>query len=74
VQAHGLRIAGSTLLVPLYSAAGQLRSVQRVYAKGDGFEKRNLGPKTGCFFTIGQVNRNRTRIALLTRARFSGAS
>jgi len=57
VQAHGLiqQVADGRLVVPLQTAAGEIRNVQ--YIAGDG-EKRFLlgGEKKGCFFQIGDIS------------------
>jgi putative DNA primase/helicase len=55
VKAHGLRISGDRLLVPMYDAAGVLHSLQFIDAEG---EKRYLtgGLKNGCYFPIGKPN------------------
>ena len=52
VQAHGLRVEGSLLLVPMRDANGTLHSLQTIAPDG---EKHFLskGKKKGCFYVIG---------------------
>ncbi len=53
VKAHGLRVHGGLLLVPLRDANGVLHSLQTITAEGD---KRFLpgGRVRGCYFSIGR--------------------
>lgn len=52
VKAYGLYADGDTLIIPMRDAAGQVRSLQRIFANG---EKRFLsgGQTKGCFHVIG---------------------
>lgn len=54
IQAHGARIGGGSLLVPMRDADGELWNVERISA--DGKDKRGLsgGRRKGCFHLIGQ--------------------
>lgn len=54
VQGHGVRYAGTDVLVPLHSAAGQLRNLQRIKRTGEKFFSKG-GQVTGCFHVIGSV-------------------
>jgi putative DNA primase/helicase len=53
VKPYGLYADGDALIVPMRNAAGELRSLQRIYPNGD---KRFLagGQTSGCFHLIGQ--------------------
>ena len=53
VKAHGLRLSGGTLVIPVRDSAGVLHSLQFIDADGN---KRFLtdGQKKGCYFSIGQ--------------------
>lgn len=55
IQAHGARLQGDRLVLPLRDAEGTVHSVQFIGADG---EKRYLtgGRKAGCFFDIGEPN------------------
>lgn len=54
VSAHGLRVQGGTLLVPVRSAAGVLTSLQTIYSDGT---KRFLpgGAVQGCYHALGAL-------------------
>jgi len=54
IAAHGARIEGERLLVPMRDADGELWNVERISA--DGKDKRGLsgGRRTGCLHLIGQ--------------------
>lgn len=56
VGAHGLRIVGNTLLVPMRDSAGKLWNVERI--SSDGTDKKGLtgGRRTGCYHGIGKAD------------------
>jgi putative DNA primase/helicase len=54
VKGYGVRYSRADVLVPLYSAAGELRNLQRIKPTGDKFFLEN-GQVSGCFHVIGQV-------------------
>ncbi len=58
VQAHGLRIEGDKLLIPLWHEQ-RLWSLQTIAVDADGFKKRFLwhGRKSGCYLPIGTPGR-----------------
>ncbi|MEQ1558265.1 MAG: toprim domain-containing protein [Methyloglobulus sp.] len=53
VQAHGARLLGCVLIIPLVDADGRISTVQRIYPDG---QKRLLsgGKKSGCYFILGK--------------------
>lgn len=55
VKGYGVRYSRADVLVPLYSAAGELRNLQRIKPTGDKFFLED-GQVSGCFHVIGQVD------------------
>ena len=54
VKGHGVRYLGTDVLVPLHSAAGQLRNFQRIKPTGDKLFLKD-GEVSGCFHVIGDI-------------------
>lgn len=54
VKGYGVRYSRADVLVPLYSAAGELRNLQRIKPSGDKFFLED-GQVSGCFHVIGQI-------------------
>lgn len=57
ISGEACRVSGDLLLVPGYSVAGDLVSLERISSKGD---KRHLGPKSGAFFPCGDLDSGET--------------
>jgi len=54
VMGHGVRYSQGNALVPLYSAVGELRNLQRIKPTGEKFFLED-GQVSGCFHVIGQI-------------------
>lgn len=54
VAGYGVRYSGTDVLVPMHSAAGQLRNFQRIKPSGDKLFLKE-GQVSGCFHVIGEI-------------------
>lgn len=54
VKGFGVRYSSGDVLVPLYSAAGELRNLQRIKPAGDKLFLKD-GQVSGCFHVIGDI-------------------
>jgi len=54
VKGYGVRYSRADILVPLYSAVGELRNLQRIKPGGDKFFLKD-GQVSGCFHMVGEI-------------------
>jgi putative DNA primase/helicase len=56
VGAHGVRVAGDTLLVPMRDSAGELWNVERIPPSGQPKKGLPKARRSGCYHSIGKPN------------------